>query len=72
MIGIRFLAPREGKKENGCSLPNPLLLNVILIRKRSLGSPDYQPVCRLIRAKEDCKRSKSTKLILKNFIASLL
>lgn len=33
MIRIRFLAPREGKKGNGCSFPNPLLLNVGLIRK---------------------------------------
>lgn len=72
MIRIRFLAPREGKKGNGCSFPNPLLPNVSLIRKRSLGSPDYQPMCRLIRAKEDCKQSKSTKLILKKLIASLL
>ena len=69
MIGIRFLAPREGKKGNGCSLPNLLLLNKFntksLIRKRSLGSPDNQPVCRFIRAKEDCKQSNSTKLIFK-------
>lgn len=35
MIRIRFLAPREGKKGNGCSFPNPLLLNVGLIRKVS-------------------------------------